>query len=139
MRRAVGATGTRRPIASYLKDHGEGPHHVCFLAPDVDDALEALGDKDANVFLGGKGRRACFLSGRLSGVLVELVNGRPLRKARDATLKSLVVNLPCTGIALDSLCQKEVVAAEVPYVGSEACLGHAGSLLTATTACGGIK
>ena len=72
------------PIASYLKDHGEGPHHVCFVAPDVTYALEALGDKDANVFLGGKGRRACFLSGRLSGVLVELVEPQPWRQGEGA-------------------------------------------------------
>jgi methylmalonyl-CoA/ethylmalonyl-CoA epimerase len=69
------------PIATYLNDNGEGPHHVCFVAPDVDDALATLGDRKANVFLGGKGRRACFLSGRLSGVLVELVE--PGRRGQD--------------------------------------------------------
>lgn len=71
------------PIASYLSDHGEGPHHVCFVAPAVDDALEALGDKEANVFLGGKGRRACFLSQRFSGVLVELVEPQGVNQGED--------------------------------------------------------
>lgn len=64
-------------IATFLQDHGEGPHHVCFTAPTLGEALDALGDKEATVFLGGKGRRACFLTDRPSGVLVELVEPLP--------------------------------------------------------------
>jgi methylmalonyl-CoA/ethylmalonyl-CoA epimerase len=72
------------PIASYLRDHGEGPHHVCFVTPAIDDALEALGDTEANVFLGGKGRRACFLSRRFGGVLVELVEPQRAVEGEDS-------------------------------------------------------
>ncbi len=72
------------PIATYLSDHGEGPHHVCFVTPDLDEALEVLGDKEAKVFVGGKKRRACFLSKRISGALVELVEPQRINRGEGA-------------------------------------------------------
>ena len=59
-------------VAEFLETNGEGLHHVCFVVHKIDDALEAI-DSDTidGIFLGGRGRRACFLRGRPAGLLVE--------------------------------------------------------------------
>lgn len=69
------------PVADFLAERGEGLHHVCFAVPDIDDALNALpGERGTGVFTGGRGRRACFLSTRPSGALIELTEtGTPRR------------------------------------------------------------
>jgi catechol 2,3-dioxygenase-like lactoylglutathione lyase family enzyme len=61
------------PLRAHLTERGQGPHHVCFTTDDIDGSLVGLGDSEAKVFRGGKGRRACFLSERVGGVLVEII------------------------------------------------------------------
>jgi methylmalonyl-CoA/ethylmalonyl-CoA epimerase len=69
------------PVADFLAEHGEGLHHVCFAVPALDDALDVLpGESGTGVFAGGRGRRACFLSARPGGALIELTEtGTPWR------------------------------------------------------------
>jgi methylmalonyl-CoA/ethylmalonyl-CoA epimerase len=61
------------PLRGHLTEHGQGPHHVCFTTDDIGGSLVGLEDSEAKIFRGGKGRRACFLSERIAGVLVELI------------------------------------------------------------------
>lgn len=70
------------PLRAHLTEHGQGPHHVCFTTDDVEASLVGLEDGEAKVFRGGKGRRACFLSQRISGVLVELIETSTAETAR---------------------------------------------------------
>jgi methylmalonyl-CoA/ethylmalonyl-CoA epimerase len=67
------------PLRAHLNEHGQGPHHVCFTTDDIDQSLLDLDDTGAKVFRGGKGRRACFLSERIGGVLVETSTAKPAR------------------------------------------------------------
>lgn len=61
-------------IADHLAEHGEGLHHVCLVAPQLDLALAAIEPEAVSrVFPGGRERPACFLTERPSGLLVELV------------------------------------------------------------------
>ena len=70
------------PVADFLERRGEGLHHVCFAVPDIARALERIaGEGDARVFLGGRGRRACFLTGTANGALVELTELEPIAPA----------------------------------------------------------
>lgn len=61
------------PLRAHLTEHGQGLHHVCFTTDDIEESLLSVEDGEAKVFRGGKGRRACFLSERIGGVLVELI------------------------------------------------------------------
>jgi methylmalonyl-CoA/ethylmalonyl-CoA epimerase len=66
------------PISDYLASHGEGLHHVCFAAPDIPEVLDRIGiETEDGIFTGGRGRRACFLRDRPSGVLVEIYEAGP--------------------------------------------------------------
>jgi catechol 2,3-dioxygenase-like lactoylglutathione lyase family enzyme len=60
-------------VADFLETRGEGLHHVCFVVPWIDHALTAIdADTIDGIFLGGRGRRACFLRNRPAGLLVEI-------------------------------------------------------------------
>jgi methylmalonyl-CoA/ethylmalonyl-CoA epimerase len=61
------------PVADHLAEHGEGLHHVCFSVTVLEAALRRAGEVSPQPFLGGKGKRACFLARRAAGALVELV------------------------------------------------------------------
>lgn len=62
------------PVRDHLELHGEGLHHVCFAVHSITDTLAGLpGEAAANIFMGGRGRPACFLVTRPCGVIVELV------------------------------------------------------------------
>lgn len=66
-------------ITDSLAQNGEGLHHVCFEVEKIENALAYISDeRDASVFLGGRGRRACFLDARLNDVLVELTETWPV-------------------------------------------------------------
>jgi methylmalonyl-CoA epimerase len=61
------------PVAAFLRESGEGLHHVCLNVDHIDRALQQLGaTSPAGVFRGGRGRRACFLAEEPNGVLLEL-------------------------------------------------------------------
>ena len=69
-------------IASFIQERGEGLHHVCFTVDAIPDMLVALGEDGGGLFLGGRGRRACFLQTRPHDVLIELtetaLSGQPV-------------------------------------------------------------
>lgn len=60
------------PVMEFLSSHGEGLHHVCFGVDQIQPLLTQLPDeRGVDVFTGGRGRLACFLSQRPSGTLIE--------------------------------------------------------------------
>jgi methylmalonyl-CoA/ethylmalonyl-CoA epimerase len=67
------------PVSDFLAERGEGLHHMCFAVLRLEHTLAALpGERDAAIFQGGRGRRACFLTGTANGALVELTEHRPI-------------------------------------------------------------
>ncbi len=66
------------PIASYLKKHGAGAHHLCFSVPDLDSAIKRISEKDIGVlgegaFSGHAEARSAFLDpNSFDGLLIEL-------------------------------------------------------------------
>lgn len=65
------------PVLDHLKANGEGVHHICFEVADISKALSELGDDPDRVFLGGRGRLACFLQESPTGVRIELAGPAP--------------------------------------------------------------
>lgn len=61
------------PLTTWLDEHGEGLHHLCFGVDDVAAAVGALSDAGAPVVLGnGRGRVSSFLTAAGShGVRIE--------------------------------------------------------------------
>lgn len=50
-------------LAQWLREHGEGLHHICFGVDDVADAVAALSDDGGPVTLGtGRGRVSGFVT-----------------------------------------------------------------------------
>jgi methylmalonyl-CoA/ethylmalonyl-CoA epimerase len=60
-------------LADDLQRGGPGLHHVCFGVPVLADALAELGESAGSVFVGGHGRKACFLTQRPSSTSIELI------------------------------------------------------------------
>jgi methylmalonyl-CoA/ethylmalonyl-CoA epimerase len=60
-------------LGSWLDEHGEGLHHICFGVEDVATAVAALSDDGAAPVLGtGRGRISAFVSGGAThGVRIE--------------------------------------------------------------------
>ncbi len=71
--------GPDTPVGKFLERNGEGMHHIAFTVPDIDAALDHLGQRDARLIdhhprLGGRGARIAFVHPKdLAGTLVELV------------------------------------------------------------------
>lgn len=61
------------PLATWLDEHGEGLHHLCFGVDEVATAVRDLSDTGATVVLGnGRGRISSFLTATAShGVRIE--------------------------------------------------------------------
>lgn len=64
--------------AEFLRDHGEGVHHVAFAVEDLEASLAHALDQGAKLLLaptiGARGRRIAFLEGDgLGGTILELV------------------------------------------------------------------
>lgn len=66
------------PVDTFVRDHGEGLHHVCFAVDDLLATLGSLGEDESGVFRGGRDRRACFLRHRPNDTLIELTDVRPV-------------------------------------------------------------
>ncbi len=60
-------------IATWLEEHGEGLHHVCFGVDDVEQAVSSWSDPGSVVHLGnGRGRVSSFVATERShGVRIE--------------------------------------------------------------------
>lgn len=71
--------GPDTPVGKFLERNGEGMHHIAFTVPDIDAALDHLGQREAKLIdhhprLGGRGARIAFVHPKdLAGTLVELV------------------------------------------------------------------
>lgn len=65
-------------IATWLSEHGEGLHHICFGVDDVEYAVTGISDPGAAVLLGnGRGRVSSFVSASDShGVRIECTEFR---------------------------------------------------------------
>jgi len=64
--------------ADFLREQGEGVHHVAFAVTDLEAAVERALERGARLLLaptvGARGRRIAFLEGEgLGGTIVELV------------------------------------------------------------------
>jgi methylmalonyl-CoA/ethylmalonyl-CoA epimerase len=75
----IAPRGTNSDIATWLDEHGEGLHHLCFSVDDVAEAVQALSDPWAAPSLGqGRGRVSGFVQNGLPhGVLIECTEFRP--------------------------------------------------------------
>lgn len=65
-------------VETFVRDHGEGLHHICFTVDDIPQTLRALDQTDAIPFRGGRGKRACFLLTRPNNTLIELTETAPV-------------------------------------------------------------
>ena len=74
-------------IARFLTERGESLHHVCFAVDDIPVVLDRLrGEGEAQVFMGGRGRRCAFLLNHPNGLIAELTETRPLTMGADERL-----------------------------------------------------
>lgn len=77
------------PIRAFLEEKGEGLHHLCLAVDHIPALLNRLpGEADRTVVMGGRGRRACFLNRKPSGVPIELTELEPYRTAGEARSES---------------------------------------------------
>lgn len=67
-------------VDTFLREHGEGLHHVCFAVAVISATLAAAGDPGLGEFAGGRGRQACFLAATPNNVNVELTEAQPSGK-----------------------------------------------------------
>jgi len=65
------------PVETFIREHGEGLHHVCFAVAAIGAALAMADDPGLGEFVGGRGRRACFLAGTPNNVTIELTELQP--------------------------------------------------------------
>jgi catechol 2,3-dioxygenase-like lactoylglutathione lyase family enzyme len=65
------------PVADFMREHGEGLHHLCFAVEDVTAAAAHAGEPAPEIARGGRGRRACFLQQRPNDALIELTEIQP--------------------------------------------------------------
>jgi methylmalonyl-CoA/ethylmalonyl-CoA epimerase len=65
------------PVDAFVRERGEGLHHVCFAVATITQTLAAAGDPGLGEFAGGRGRRACFLAGTPNNVNIELTEIEP--------------------------------------------------------------
>lgn len=61
------------PVATYIEEHGEGLHHVCFVVDEAGAFLEQRGEEAQQVFRGGFGLPCAFLKRTPPGVNIEIV------------------------------------------------------------------
>jgi len=79
------------PIRMFIDERGPGLHHICFEVDDILDAIQSVAPAASPaVFMGGKGRLACFLKQRPGGTHIEfteseraVVSGRARRTVTD--------------------------------------------------------
>ena len=64
--------------AEFLRDHGEGVHHLAFKVDDLDTAVSHAVNQGAKIILGptegARGKRIVFLAGdEMGGTIIELL------------------------------------------------------------------
>ncbi|MEW2508066.1 VOC family protein [Amycolatopsis sp. NPDC047767] len=65
-----GESGAAR---TFLEQHGEGLHHICFAVDDIEAALRDVGQSAKNVFVGGYGLPCAFLTDAPGRTVIEFV------------------------------------------------------------------
>ncbi|SDW48167.1 VOC family protein [Paenibacillus sp. CF384] len=66
------------PIRKFLEEKGEGLHHLCFGVTNIPDVLSDLdGEQMTKVVMGGRKKRASFLSHQPNGLRIELTEMEP--------------------------------------------------------------
>ena len=68
------------PIADFIREQGEGLHHVCFAVDDLVAASELVGEPAPDITRGGRDRRACFLQARPNDARIELTETLPFHQ-----------------------------------------------------------
>ncbi|MFC1909067.1 methylmalonyl-CoA epimerase [Chloroflexota bacterium] len=73
--------GTESAMAEFIKNHGEGIHHIAFEVDDVSKELEALSAKgiklrDSEPRQGVTGKIAFMQPEAMNGVLIELIENK---------------------------------------------------------------
>jgi methylmalonyl-CoA/ethylmalonyl-CoA epimerase len=66
--------------AAWLREHGDGVHHLCFAYPDAIEAAVALGEEGAGppAIGSGRGKRSAFVAGAPAhGVRLECTDLEP--------------------------------------------------------------
>jgi methylmalonyl-CoA/ethylmalonyl-CoA epimerase len=64
-------------LEQWLREHGEGLHHICFGVDDVPEAVRELSDPGADVVVGsGRGRVSAFVTARDNGIRIECTEFR---------------------------------------------------------------
>ena len=64
------------PLMDDLSISGDSLHHICFRVARVDGFLSTMpGEANTSTFVGGGGRRACFLRNPPAGMRIELIEG----------------------------------------------------------------
>ena len=65
------------PLGSWLEEHGEGLHHICFGVDEVPAAVAELSDPGSDVVLGsGRGRLSSFVTANGNVVRIECTEFR---------------------------------------------------------------
>jgi methylmalonyl-CoA/ethylmalonyl-CoA epimerase len=61
-------------LADFLRERGEGLHHICLEVDDISNAVGVLdkGTNDDGIRRGGRGDRVSFIAARPNGVPIEL-------------------------------------------------------------------
>ena len=75
------------PVATHVREHGDGLHHICFAVDHVERDARALGDGDAVRVGSGRGRPAAFVPGAVQRTGAHRVHG--LRAPGDDDVRSL--------------------------------------------------
>lgn len=85
-------------IRRFLEERGEGLHHLCFAVESIPDVLHRfVGEEQAQIFLGGRGRRCAFLLGHPNGIITELTEIAPFipeRRADSIEEEGLAIQTP---------------------------------------------
>ena len=79
------------PLMDDLNRLGESLHHVCFRVPQIDEFVATMpGEASPRTFVGGGGRRACFLKNPPTGTRIELIEyvGRALVASNDVASRA---------------------------------------------------
>lgn len=69
------------PVRAWLKEFGEGIHHMCLAVDDLADAVRVSADpSEVTIGAAGRDRKACFLNGvQPESVRIEVTETHPSR------------------------------------------------------------
>jgi methylmalonyl-CoA/ethylmalonyl-CoA epimerase len=69
---------TSPSITRFLRERGEGLHHICFGVQTISEVLDYLGiESQAGIFLGGRRRLCAFIAQPPNNIQIELTENAP--------------------------------------------------------------